>query len=88
MSSGSKETPQWVLLVLEVGDGALPDVIGAAASTSGVSISLAISPDTDSSSSDTLWLFAALASQSCPLSLPFPSTEGFDCTLEKRPERI
>ena len=63
---------------LGIGVGALSDVIGAAASASGVLITLLVPSDTDSPSSDAFSLFAALASRSCPLSLPSPTTEGFD----------
>ena len=87
MPSGSNETLHWLLLALEVGVGALPDVMEAAAAASGVLISLVASSDTDSPSSDTLSLSVALASRSCPLSLPPLSTEGFDCAIEERPER-
>ena len=88
MPSGSKETTHWMLLALEVGDGALSDVLGAAASASGVSISLGVSLNCDSPSSETISLSAALpSSRSYPLSLPSPSTEGFDHAVEELPEQ-
>ena len=84
MPSGSMETPHWLPLALGV--GALPDVVGAAGSASGASVSLLVPSDTDSPSSDALSLFVALASRSCPLSSPSPTTEDFDRVIKERPE--
>ena len=85
MPSESMETQHWLPLALGVGP--LPDVIGAAASASDVSISLLVPSDTDSPFFDALSLFAVLASRPCPLPLPSPTTEGFDRVIKERPER-
>ena len=78
MPSGSKEITHLFHAALKADDGALLDVIGAAASVSGVSTSLVVSPYSDFPSSRRLLFSVMPVSRSCLLLLPSPSTEDSD----------
>lgn len=66
----AKKTPYLLLPAVGVDVATLPGFITAAASASGVSISLAVFSDSNVPPPDALSLSTAFASRFCPLSFP------------------